>query len=74
MGLKLFYEFKKLLIAAIFSFIVQIGYSQYVHDFFPCRDSSGARVEGCFAWSDSRRIVFRGTNDAGNRVTLVKIK
>lgn len=44
---------KKLLIAAILSFIANLGYSQYVHDLFPCRDSSGARVEGCFAWSDS---------------------
>jgi len=44
---------KKLLITAIISIIAQVGYSQYVHDLFPCRDSSGARVEGCFAWSDS---------------------
>lgn len=44
---------KKLLITAIFAIIANLGYSQYVHDLFPCRDSSGARVEGCFAWSDS---------------------
>jgi len=44
---------KKLLITAIILIIAQIGYSQYVHDLFPCRDSTGARVEGCFAWSDS---------------------
>lgn len=42
----------------IFIIIVFMGYlcslsAQYVHNLYPCRDSSGTRIQGCFAWSDS---------------------